>query len=100
MYRASAVPQLKNLLLFGDMPSGEIFYVSADKPPKGGQDPIRRVVFNDKGSTRTLLQLVKEKNVAQGKPEASRADLRFGLGPNGQILVLNKWDGIIRLIVR
>ena len=100
VYRASAVPQLKNLLLFGDMPSGEIFYVSADDLPKGGQDPIRRVVFNDKGSTRTLLQLVKEKNVAQGKPEASRADLRFGLGPNGQILVLNKWDGIIRLIVR
>lgn len=100
VYRASEVPQLKNLLLFGDIPSGEIFYVFADDLPKGGQASIRRVVFNDKGATKTLLQLVKEKNVAQGKPQAFRADLRFGLGPNGQIFVLNKWDGVIRLLVR
>jgi hypothetical protein len=100
VYRANEVPQLRGLLLFGDIPSGEIFYVSADDLPSGGQDPVRRVVFNEKGSTRTLLQLVKEKNVAQGKPQALRADLRFGLGPKGQIFVLNKGDGTIRLLVR
>ena len=58
---------MSNLLIFGDNPSGEIFYVSADKLPNGGQDPIRRILFNDKGETKTLLQLIKEKNIAQGK---------------------------------
>jgi hypothetical protein len=33
--------------LFGDIPSGEIFYIQADKLPKGGQDSIRSIMFND-----------------------------------------------------
>jgi len=49
--------------------------------------------------TFVLLQLIKEKNAAQGKMPAARADLRFGPGANGQIFVLNKQDGTIRLIV-
>jgi glucose/arabinose dehydrogenase len=99
VYRHSAIKQLSNLLIFGDNPSGEIFYVSADSLPKGGQDAIRRILLNDKGESKTLLQLSKEKNVAQGKPPATRADLRFGEGPNGQIFILNKRDGTIRLLV-
>ena len=39
VYRSTTVPQLTGRLLFGDMPSGELFHVSADKLPKGGQDP-------------------------------------------------------------
>jgi glucose/sorbosone dehydrogenase len=98
VYRQKAIPQLTDLLVFGDNPSGETFYVHADNLPKGGQDAIRRILFNDHGAPKTLLQLIKEKNVAQGKPSASRADLRFGLGPNGQIFILNKRDGTIRLL--
>ena len=99
VYRQQAIPQLTNLLLFGDIPSGEIFYVNADKLPNGGQDAIRRILFNDNSVSKTLLQLIKEKNAQQGKPAATRADMRFGLGPDGQIFVLNKGDGIIRLLV-
>lgn len=99
VYRQTAVKALTNKLIFGDNPSGEIFYVDADDLPKGGQDPIRRILFNDKGAKKTLLELIKEKNTAQGKTPAVRADLRFGMGPQGQIFVLNKRDGIIRLIV-
>ena len=86
VYRRKEIPQLSNLLIFGDNPSGEIFYVSADKLPNGGQDAIRRVLFNDNGEAKTLLQLIKDKNVAQGKTPSTRADLRFGEGPNGEIL--------------
>ena len=100
VYRRKEIPQLSNLLIFGDNPSGEIFYVSADKLPNGGQDSIRRILFNDKGQTKTLLQLIQEKNVAQGKPPSTRADLRFGEGPNGEIFILNKRDGVIRQMVR
>jgi hypothetical protein len=99
VYRQNTIKQLSNLLLFGDNPSGEIFYVNADNLPKGGQDSIRRVLLNDKGTNKTLLQLIKEKNAAQGKPPATRADLRFGEGPNQQIFILNKRDGVIRLLV-
>jgi Glucose / Sorbosone dehydrogenase len=99
VYRQDTVPQLKDLLIFGDNPTGEVFYVQADKLPQGGQDAVRRVLFNQNGEARTLLQLVQETNAKHGKAPAPRADLRFGYGPNGQLFVLNKHDGVIRLIV-
>jgi len=99
VYRQTAIKQLANLLVFGDIPSGEAFYINADNLPKGGQDAIRRILFNDNGVAKTLLKIIKDTNVKQGKMPATRADLRFGLGPDGQIFMLNKGDGIIRLLV-
>jgi hypothetical protein len=98
VYRGKAIKPLVGMLIFGDNPSGEIFYLNADALPKGGQN-FHRVLFNDKGEAKTLLQLVKEKNAQQGKNPAVRADLRMGLGPDGQLFMLNKRDGIIRLLV-
>ncbi len=100
VYRHSRLKSFANLLLFGDNPSGEMFYVNADKlPANGGQAAIRRILFSDKGQSKTLLDLVKEKNAAQGRKPPTRADLRYGEGPNGRIFILNKWDGVIREIV-
>jgi hypothetical protein len=99
VYRHAGIRQLKDLMIFGDNPSGEIFDVHADQLPQGGQDAIRRILFNQNGEAKTLLELVQDKNVKQGKQPAPRADLRFGVGPNGQLFVLNKHDGVIRLIV-
>lgn len=99
VYRQKTIPQLTNLLLFGDNPSGEIFYVKADNLPKGGQDQIRRILLNDNGASKTFLQVIKEKNAAQGKTPATRADLRFGEGPDGRIFLINKRDGVIRQLV-
>lgn len=99
VYRDNAIPQLANLVLFGDMPSGEIFYVDANDLPLGGQHAIRRILLNDDGETKTLLQVIQDKNREQGRDPATRADLRYGSGPDGQILIMNKQDGIIRLLV-
>jgi hypothetical protein len=100
IYRHNRLRALRNLLLFGDVPSGEMFYVNADRLPKnGGQDAIRRIVFNDKGETKTLLDLVKAKAAERGRKPPTRADLRYGEGPDGRIFILNKWDGVIREIV-
>ncbi|HMJ60217.1 MAG TPA: PQQ-dependent sugar dehydrogenase [Bryobacteraceae bacterium] len=98
-YRDTTIKQLTNKLIFGDNPSGEIFYVDADNLPKGGQDSIRRILFNDNGTAKTLLQLIQEKNKSQGKTPARRTDMRFNLGPQGKIFVLNKADGAIRVLV-
>jgi glucose/sorbosone dehydrogenase len=99
VYRQTAIKQLTNKIIFGDVPSGEIFYVDADNLPRGGQDAIRRILLNDNGTPKTLLQILKETNAKQGKMPATRADLRFGHGPDGQVFLLNKADGIIRLLV-
>jgi len=43
VYREKTIPQLTGKLLFGDNPSGEIFYVSADNLPKG--DRMRTAAY-------------------------------------------------------
>jgi glucose/arabinose dehydrogenase len=99
VYRSNEIPQLANLLLFGDFPSGEIFYVSADNLPSGGQDPIRRVLLDDGGTAKTFLEVIRETNTAQGRNPATRVDLRFGSGADGKVYLLNKSDGVIRVLV-
>ena len=99
VYRDDNVPQLANLVLFGDGPSGEVFYFPADDLPAGGQGAMRRVLFDDRGETKTLLQMVREKNVSQGRAPTARADVRLDTGPGGRIFLLNKHDGVIRRLV-
>ena len=95
VYRGTAIAPLVSKVIFGDNPSGEVFFVDADRLPNGGQDAMRRVLFNSGGSPKTLLQLIKAKNDGAG-----RADLRFGTGPENRVFLLNKQDGTIREIVR
>ena len=99
VYRSDEIPQLANTVLWGDNPTGEVFYISADDIPDGGQTPIGRVLFNDGDEAKTLLQLIQAENTAQGDQPAERADLRFGSGPSGQVFLLNKRDGVIRRLV-
>ena len=99
VYRDAAIPQLTDLLLFGDSPSGEVFFVSADDLPDGGQTALRRVLFRRDGETETFLQVIQRTVAAQGRMPATRADLRFGTGPEGQVFLLNKRDGVIRRLV-
>jgi glucose/arabinose dehydrogenase len=99
VYRGDGIPQIANLVLFTDMPSGEIFYFSADTLPRGGQSPIRRVLIRGDGADRTVLQVIQAKNAAQGKPPATRADLRLSMGRDQQVFLLNKGDGTIRRLV-
>ena len=76
--------------------------MSADELPKGGQDSIRRVLFVTGPGTapRTALEIIQEKNRAQGKMPAARADLRFDATAAGRIFLLNKADGAIRVVER
>jgi glucose/arabinose dehydrogenase len=102
IYRSTTIPQLTNRMVFGDMPSGEVFHVSADTLPNGGQDAIRRVLFvtTPGAAPRPVLEIIQEKNRAQGRTVAQRADLRFDVTAGGRIFVLNKADGTIRVMER
>jgi glucose/arabinose dehydrogenase len=99
VYRHKAIPQLTGKLLFADNPSGEILYVDADHLPEGGHDAIRRILFDENGTSKTLLELMRAKIAAQGKAPTERADMRFGEGPDGKIFILNKHDNVIRMLV-
>jgi hypothetical protein len=99
IYRGDTIAQLRNLMIFGDIPSGELFYVNADRLPAGGQSAIRRILLKDGDAQKTLLQVVREKSAAQKRSAPGRVDLRFGTGPKGEIFLLNKRDGVIRLLV-
>jgi glucose/arabinose dehydrogenase len=102
VYRSTTIPQLTNKLLFGDMPSGATFHVSADSLPTGGQDAIRlvRFVTPDNPTPRPVLDIIQEKNRAQNKTAAARGDVRFDAVSDGRIFVLNKADGTIRVMER
>jgi len=93
VYRANAIAGLADMVLWGDIPSGEVWAVPADDLRDGGQAVIRRVLLNDDGTPKTLLEVI------QAKTEATRADLRFGSGPEGEPFLLNKRDGIVRMLV-
>jgi len=99
VYRSDRIPELRNRVLFGDFPTGEIFHFDADNLPEGGQDAIRRILLEDGGESKTFLQVIRETNERQGRPTATRTDLRFGEGPNGRVFLLNKQDGVIRELV-
>lgn len=100
VYRGSDIPQLQNLIIFAELVSGEIYYVSADNLPTGGQDAIRRILLSDDGESKTALEVIQEKNLAQGQDEAYRADVRLAHTTDGKLFLLNKRDGIIRLLTK
>ena len=99
VYRAADIPALTNLVLFGDLPGGEMFYIPADGLPNGGQDQIRRVLLAGAEQPRTLLEVIQARQTSQGRSPAARVDLRMYPGPQGQVFLLNKGDGVIRVLV-
>ena len=67
--------------------------------PNGGSGGIHRVLLQPTGGEPTpLLKLIQAKNAQQGKPPATRADLRLGVAADGRVFILNKADGTIRLM--
>ena len=58
-----------------------------------------RFVTPDNATPRPVLDIIQEKNRAQGRnPVAFRGDVRFDATSDGRIFVLNKADGTIRVI--
>lgn len=100
VYRDERIEPLRDRVLFGDFPSGEIFAFDADDPPAGGNQGFRRVLLRTGDAEPVnLLSLIRATNETQGRTPADRTDLRFAEASGGRVFILNKHDGMIREIV-
>ena len=109
VYRGSNVPELDGMYLFADFAvnHGPIYAVHVDELiqredftnlndlDNGSLAPLVELSLTQSGQPRTMLELIR---AASGNPALNRTDLRFGVGPDNEIYILNKRDGIVRRI--
>ncbi len=109
VYRGNSVPQLKGLYIFGEFAtnSGPLFAVEVDDLIQredfsnlnslndGHLAPFQEIRLTHNGVEKSLRQIIDD--ALPGS--VSRTDLRFGVGPDNEIYVLNKHDGIVRKLV-
>ena len=87
-------------MIFGDNPSGEIFYVDADNLPKGGQDGHPPHPAQRQGHAEDAAAAhPREERGSRARTPRRAPTCGSASGPQGQIFVLNKRDGVIRLLV-
>ena len=91
---------LNGNLLLGDFPTGLLFTLDVDEDPlDGGQDGLRELrLLDGDGDTVRLLELVNAARDERGLLPVTRADLRLGVNTPGEVFVLNKHDGIVRVL--
>ena len=82
-YAGSAIPQLRGKFLFGDIPTGRLFYINVADVKQGRQAPIKEWRVSLNGTTQSLTQLCG----------TSRVDLHFAKDPQGELYILTKPDG-------
>jgi glucose/arabinose dehydrogenase len=100
VFRGDTYPQMQDRVLFADFVSGELLHFDADDLPEGGNADIRRMLLRTSdGEARTFLEIIREKNEAQGRTPTERTDVRIDAGPDDQVFLLNKHDGTIRRLV-
>jgi glucose/arabinose dehydrogenase/cytochrome c2 len=86
-YTGKLIPALKGKFLFGDIPTGRLFYIKDVR--QGNETPVKewRVAIND--SIKKLTQLCG----------SDRVDLHFGKDADGELYILTKADGKIYKVI-
>ena len=99
--RGTGIAGLDGKLLLGDFPSGVMMVLDVDSDPlDGGQSGLFELVTLDENGDRVrLIDLINQTRAANNLGAAGRADLRYSVGTDGQVFVLNKQDGTIRQLV-
>ena len=82
-YEGQKIPQLKGKYLFGDIPTGRLFYVNTADLKQGSYAPIMEWKIALDGTKKTLRELCG----------TDRVDLHFGKDAGGEIYILTKPDG-------
>jgi hypothetical protein len=89
VYRGTRMPSLLGRYVFGDVVNGRIFSVDVDDLVNGSPALIEELTLFYAGEERDLLDILG----------TGRADLRFGVDEAGEIYVLTKQDGMVRMLV-
>jgi cytochrome c2 len=89
-YGGKAVRDLKGKYLFGDIPTGRLFYVDMADIKLGKQSRIKEWKASIDGAVKTLKELCGN----------DRVDLHFGRDAKGELYILTKADGKIYKLVR
>ncbi len=82
-YWGKTIPYLKRKFLFGDIPSGRLFYINTNDIKQGTLAPIREWRITISKLSRTLKEVCG----------SDRVDLRFGRDAQGELYILTKADG-------
>ena len=89
-YGGKAIPALKGKFLFGDIPTGRLFYVNIDEIKKGKQAPIKEWKISLNNTPASLVDICKNK----------RVDLHFGIDAQGEMYLFTKADGKVYKLQR
>jgi len=88
-YWSTTIPDLTGKYIFGDIPTGRLFYVEMADIEKGKQAIIREWKILIDGNPHTLMELCRSK----------RVDLHFGRDSQGELYLLTKADGKVYKLV-
>lgn len=88
-YAGTTIPQLKGKYLFGDIPSGRLFYIDIGDIKQGTQAPVKEWKISLSGTSRTLVEICG----------SERVDLHFGRDAQGELYILTKADGKVYRLV-
>jgi hypothetical protein len=99
--RGSAISQLNGLLMAGDNPKGVLYALNVDSDPLdgGGEGWSELIPYQvSTGVQKRLITIINEERAALGLGAVNRADLRFSVNTPGEVFVLNKADGVVRVL--
>ncbi|MEJ0102655.1 MAG: PQQ-dependent sugar dehydrogenase [Bacteroidota bacterium] len=88
-YWGNVVPALKGKYLFGDIPTGRLFYIDMADIKPGSEATIKEWKISLDGTAKTLVELCG----------TDRVDLHFGRDDHGELYILTKPDGKIYKMV-
>jgi glucose/arabinose dehydrogenase len=88
-YTGTEAPQLKGKFLFGDIPSGRLFYFDMADMKQGKQAKVKEWKITIDGTARTLKEVCG----------SDRVDLHFGKDSRGELYLFTKADGKVYKLV-
>jgi glucose/arabinose dehydrogenase len=88
-YWGSSIPGLKGKFLFGDIPSGRLFYLDLADIKQGQHAKIKEWMVSVNGIKRTLKELCGN----------DRVEIRFGRDAVGELYLLIKADGKVYKLI-
>jgi len=88
-YTGSLIPALKGKYLFGDIPSGRLFYINVADIKEGQTAAIKEWKLTLDGKPKTLRNLCG----------SDRIDLHYGIDSKSEMYILTKADGRVYQII-